>query len=258
MNITRELEIAKELAVKAGKCIMEIYDRSYEIEVKDDNSPLTEADQASNDVIVEGINLHFPEHAVLSEESKDDSNRHENDWCWVVDPLDGTKEFIRKNGEFTVNIALAYQHKPVLGVIYVPVQEKLFFACKGKGAYMVVNGNKKPIKVSLATEKLRMVCSRSHPDERNKKMLEEKSHLISDMKSAGSSLKGCLVASGEAEIYYRFGPTMEWDTAAMHCIAEEAGAILRQMDGSDLLYNRKDSLNAKGFYIINREENRFI
>ncbi len=263
MNLTRELEVSIKLAKRAGEKILEIYNNEFDIEYKDDRSPLTLADKESNKVIVKGLKKEFPEYSILSEESKDNKTRFNNDWCWIVDPLDGTKEFIKKNGEFTVNIALSYKQKAVLGVIYVPVKDELYFASKNNGAYLINNcqlekANCQLLKVSDRKDNLRLVMSRSHASDKLKKLIEDNKKLISETKSAGSSLKGCLVAKGDAEAYYRFGPTMEWDTAAMQCIVEEAGAIFRQMDGSEMLYNRKNNLNDKGFYIINKEENLFI
>lgn len=258
MQLDKALKVSIELAKKAGQAILEVYEKDFEVEYKEDTSPLTEADQKSNDIIVAGVREAFPQYSVLSEEAKEDVTRFENDWCWVIDPLDGTKEFIKKNGEFTVNIALAYQQRVVLGVIYVPVTEELYYATKGQGAFYEKDGKVEKISVTKAVDNLRLVCSRSHASDQLKALIEEHKAVIKETKSAGSSLKGCLVAKGEAEMYYRFGPTMEWDTAAMQCIAEEAGAIFRQMDGTEMLYNRENSLNDKGFYIINRVENLFV
>ncbi len=255
MNLEKELNVSIHLSKKAGEAIIKVYNQDFDVEYKEDQSPLTLADKRSNEVIVEGLKKAFPTYSILSEEFSDDESRLQNDWCWIVDPLDGTKEFVKKNGEFTVNIALAYQHRVVLGVIYVPVTGEVYYAVKGQGAYYEKNGKVQAIRVSDAVEQIRLVCSRSHPSERLQKLIEANKDLISEIISAGSAIKGCLIAKGGAEVYYRFGPTMEWDTAAMQCIAEEAGGIFRQMDGSEMLYNRKNSLNEKGFYIINREEN---
>lgn len=257
----KELEIAKIAAIKAGKAIMEIYNdaEDMQIEYKDGNMPLTAADKASNKIIIEDLKLNFPTYAILSEEEKDNLRRLENDLCFIVDPLDGTKEFIKRNGQFTVNIALAYQHQSVMGVIYVPATEELYYACQGNGAYRQhSDGSVEKIHVSdnVDTPSLRVVLSSSHGCAEMDSLLE-KYHLTNFVK-VGSSLKGCMVANGQADIYYRFNPTMEWDTAAMQCIAEEAGAIFRQMDGSLMTYNREDSLNAKGFYIINHADNLLV
>ena len=254
----KELEIAKEAAVLAGKAIMEVYESGdFGIEAKADDSPLTLADKAANRVIVDILKREFPDHAILSEEEKDDLSRLENDLCFVVDPLDGTKEFIKRNGQFTVNIALSYRHKSVMGVIYVPATEELYYAAQGHGSYMEAGG--KVTQLHVSTEKkekcdLNVVMSSSHGSPKMDELLEK--YGLKNFVKVGSSLKGCMIARGEADIYYRHNPTMEWDTAAMQCIVEEAGAVFRQMDDSEMLYNREDSLNAKGFYILNSPENK--
>ena len=269
----KELEIAKLAAVKAGEAIMKIYNTSdFQVEYKKDDSPLTIADKASNDIIVKMLKEHFPKHAILSEEEKDNLSRLENELCFVVDPLDGTKEFIKRNGQFTVNIALAHNHVSVMGVIYVPVTGELYYASEGDGAYRTVVDTDNHLWESLLgddkcaeklcvsdntdTPTLRVVMSSSHGCAQMDELLE-KYHLTNFVKK-GSSLKGCMIASGKADIYYRFNPTMEWDTAAMQCIVEEAGGIFRQMDGTPMRYNRENSLNDKGFYILNRAENLFV
>ena len=254
MNLDRELAVAKVLALKAGHEIMQIYSREFEVEYKVDNSPLTEADKKSNEVIVPVLQSQFPEYAVLSEESKDDKKRLQNSWCWIIDPLDGTKEFLKKNGEFTVNIALTFNNKVVLGVIYAPVLDELYYAVSEGGAYLEKNGHIKKLETSIESRDIRLVASRSHMSEQLKLLV--KMNDIKEIKSIGSSLKGCLIAKAEADIYYRFGYTMEWDTAAMQCIIEESGGIFRQMDDSEMLYNRDNSLNHKGFYILNKADNK--
>ena len=261
MNLEKELAVAKEAAVKAGYAIMDVYENAEDMQIsyKDGDMPLTAADKASNRIIVDALKEAFPEYAILSEEEKDDLSRLDNDYCFVVDPLDGTKEFIKRNGQFTVNIALSYQHKSVMGVIYVPVTGELYYAAQGQGAYLDTKDETgKKLQVSGCTDihELRMVMSSSHVCEQMDKLLEK--YKISNFVKMGSSLKGCVVAKGEAEVYYRFNPTMEWDTAAMQCIVEEAGAIFRQMDDTPMLYNREDSLNAKGFYIINSQDNKLV
>ncbi|WIF95353.1 3'(2'),5'-bisphosphate nucleotidase CysQ [Caminicella sporogenes] len=256
MNLIKELDTAKKLAVKAGKAILDIYENSFEIEYKEDKSPITLADKKSNDVIVEGLKKEFPAYSILSEELEDNKARLKNDWCWIVDPLDGTKEFIKKNGEFTVNIALSYKNKVVLGVIYIPVTDELYYGIKGVGAFYKNKYKEEKIKVSDRRKELRVVMSRSHATNKLTYLLEKNKDKISDVKKVGSSLKGCLIARGEAEIYYRFSLTKEWDTAAMQAIVECAGGIFKQIDGSDMIYNRENPLNEKGFYILNNIDNK--
>ncbi|MCR5282338.1 MAG: 3'(2'),5'-bisphosphate nucleotidase CysQ [Lachnospiraceae bacterium] len=276
----KELKICKRAAVEAGLAIMEIYEKADDIEIekKGDGSPLTNADKASHRIIAEYLTKNFPEYALLSEEGVDDKERLSNPMCFVVDPLDGTKEFIKRNGQFTVNIALAREHRSIMGVIYVPVTGELYYAAEGLGSFLEridiekekqqpesragesyelpVIGEPEKLRVSDQTKvtELRAVGSSSHASPAMQELLDR--HHITKMVQMGSSLKGCLIAKGDADIYFRHNPTMEWDTAAMQCIAEQAGAIFRQMDDSEMLYNREDSLNAKGFYVINRIENR--
>lgn len=258
MIYKNELEIAKKAAVLAGRAIMEIYNSGdFGVERKSDDSPLTKADKASNRIIVDMMREHFPTHAILSEEEKDNLDRLQNDLCFVIDPLDGTKEFVKRNGQFTVNIALAYKHKSVMGVIYVPVTEELYYAAEGYGSYLEKDGVVTELHVSKEDKNpsdLNVVMSNSHGCKEMEELLAK--YQLKNFVKVGSSLKGCMIARGEADVYYRHNPTMEWDTAAMQCIVEEAGAVFRQMDDSEMLYNRENSLNDKGFYILNDWKNK--
>lgn len=255
MNWEKELAVSKKAAMEAGKAIIEIYNsEKIDVEYKEDKSPLTRADRQANKIIVNMLSGEFPEYAILSEEEKDNKERLRNDYCFVVDPLDGTKEFIKRNGQFTVNIALAYKGKAVMGVIYVPVTEELYWASEDNGAFLTVHGETDKIYVSDKKDDIRVVMSSSHGCAEMDSLIQ-KNNLVNYIK-IGSSLKGCMIAKGEAEIYYRFNPTMEWDTAAMQCIAEEAGAVFMQMDDTEMRYNRENCRNEKGFYIINCSENK--
>lgn len=256
-------EVCAELAVLAGQKIMEIYEDETlfaTVEYKADHSPLTMADTSANEIIVAGLRKHFLEYAILSEEEKGNFDRLENPYCFIVDPLDGTKEFIKRNDQFTVNIALAYNHYSVVGVIYVPATKELYCASQGNGtSYKQLDTEvSSTLAVSDKLTDLIWVGSKSHSSEKEQNMITAHQELITDVKSAGSSLKGCMVAKGEADVYYRFGLTCEWDTAAMQCVVEEAGGIFKQMDGTDMTYNREDNLNAKGFFVVNRKENIWI
>ncbi len=254
------LEWCKKISIEAGKKIMEIYSTDFDVEIKGDNFPLTIADKSANDIIVNSLKENYPEYSILSEESKEDYTRFSNDYCFVIDPLDGTKEFVNKNGEFTVNIALAYKGKPILGVIYAPVLNELYYAYENNGAFVEnLNDNtKKRINVTNKTDNLIMVASKSHFSDKEQKLIDENGDKIKEIISKGSSLKGCMVATGQADIYYRFGLTCEWDTCAMQCIVEEAGGIFKQMNNTDMTYNRKNTLNEKGFYIVNKKENIWV
>lgn len=259
MDYGQELRVAREIAAEAGKAIMEIYGTGddwgggLEVEYKEGNMPLTEADKAANKIITDRLRKEFPDYAVLSEEEEDHRERLGNPNCFIVDPLDGTKEFIKRNGQFTVNIALAYRQESVMGVIYVPVTGELYYAARGTGAYLEKEGSSQRIYVSQCKSDIRAVMSSSHGCEEMERLIEK--YKIRRLVRMGSSLKGCLVARGDAEVYYRHNPTMEWDTAAMQCIVEEARGIFRQMDGSPMTYNREDCTNRNGFYILNHIDN---
>jgi 3'(2'), 5'-bisphosphate nucleotidase len=257
LDYAETLSVLSDTAREAGRRIMEIYARGFSVDIKADRSPLTDADRASNDYICGVLAERYPYISILAEESADDRRRLQNRWCFIIDPLDGTKEFVSHNGEFTVNIALAFDHSPVIGVIYVPVTGELYTASKGHGAFRTADGVTERIEASPRTDNLVLMASRSHGDDRLDSLIEANREKITSVKNAGSSLKGCRVAEGKADIYYRYGPTMEWDTAAMQCICEEAGAHLRQLDGYDspLYYNRTHTRNDMGFYIVNRTEN---
>lgn len=254
----KDISYIENLAVKACEAITEVYNSDFNVNYKDDKSPLTEADKRANKIITQGLSERFPNFSILSEESSDDLSRLTNDYCFIVDPLDGTKEFVKRNGEFTVNIALSYCGKSVFGIIAVPCTGEIYTAQKGMGAKYKLNGETYHLKVSDKTKELCMVASRSHPSETLQKAMDINKDKITNVIGVGSSLKGCMVARAKADIYYRFGPTMEWDTAAMQCIVEEAGGIFKNMDDSEMTYNRKDSLNSKGFYILNDIRNKLI
>lgn len=254
----KEMEMAKKAAILAGQAIMEVYkSEDFGVEFKDDDSPLTLADKAANRIIVDMLREAFPEYAILSEEEQDNKERLNNKLCFVIDPLDGTKEFIKRNGQFTVNIALSDDHRSVMGAIYVPVTGELYYAAKGYGSFLLKDGYVTQLHVSKDKKEksmLNVVMSSSHGCAEMDMLLNK--YKIKNFIKVGSSLKGCMIAKGEADIYYRHTPTMEWDTAAMQCIVEEAGGVFRQMDDTPMLYNREDSLNAKGFYIINSTDNK--
>ncbi len=255
-ELNKILPEIQKIAQDAGNAIMEVYHTNFAVEVKADASPLTMADKKANEIIVKYLQVTFSMHGILSEESKDDKSRLTNDYCWVVDPLDGTKEFVKRNGEFTVNIALTYQGESILGVIYAPARDEMYFAARGCGAfYQTKKNDPVPIHVSNRTDKFRITTSRSHKSEKMLKLLDTNKSRIAQEISIGSSFKGCLIAKGDADLYYRFGYTMEWDTAAMQCVVEEAGGFFRQMDDSPMRYNRENNLNDKGFYILNNQQN---
>jgi len=241
----------RELAVIAGEKIMKVYSREFSVEYKKDSSPLTEADTASHRVIAQGLAALTPQIPVISEEGDQIpwEKRKSFKTFWLVDPLDGTKEFIKRNGEFTVNIALIEGNSPVLGVIYVPVKGILYYGQKGSGAFRQARGGapeKLERKLLEPGSPVRAVVSRSHPSAEVEEFL--KAYDVSSTVEAGSSLKFCLVAEDRADLYPRFGPTCEWDTAAGHAIAEAAGCSVTTLDAGPLKYNKENPLNP-GFVV---------
>ncbi|MFC3150004.1 3'(2'),5'-bisphosphate nucleotidase CysQ [Litoribrevibacter euphylliae] len=238
------LRKVERIAVKAGNAIMEIYQKDFSIYEKSDNSPLTEADLAAHKIIVEALEKEFPEIPVLSEESNgiEYDNRKQWEMFWLVDPLDGTKEFIKKNDEFTVNIALIQQGKPILGVVYGPALETIYAGAVGLGATKEVNGRVNEISVrSLEKDSWVLVGSRSHRGEQMDEYL--KNFAEYEFISKGSSLKLCMVAEGVADLYPRLGPTSEWDTAAAHAVVVAAGGVVNDKEGRSLQYNKENILN---------------
>lgn len=241
-------EICK-IAIKAGEKILEIYhsDMDFGVEAKADDSPLTIADQQANQVIVDGLKQLEDQFPIISEENKVLSYdvRKEYDHFWLVDPLDGTKEFIKKNGEFTVNIALVKGNRSVLGVVFTPVTGELFYASKGNGAFKTVDKETKSISsnaFSMTDKNLRVICSRSHLNEETQAFVDELNE--PELVSKGSSLKFLMLAEGKAELYPRIAPTMEWDTGAAQIILEEAGGTVFQYESKDPLeYNKENLLN---------------
>jgi 3'(2'), 5'-bisphosphate nucleotidase len=253
-----QLTTAITAALQAGKAILEIYHSGeFDIELKGDSSPLTKADIASHNVIMSY--LEATDIPVLSEEGRDISYQERKDWkhLWIVDPIDGTKEFIKRNGEFTVNIALIEDHRPIIGVIYVPVTGELYFSSKELGAFKVAahledydvkvllsKGNKLPLQREDKT--FTIVASRSHMSPETEEYVQEMRDIYGEVKliSKGSSLKLCMVAEGLANCYPRFAPTMEWDTAAGQAICEHAGfKVIDWKTKKPMLYNRQELLN---------------
>ena len=258
MPHTPHLKYAITAALEAGKVILDIYHSDdFAIETKSDDTPLTKADIASHHVIMSHLKAtNIP---VLSEEGKSIPYGTRKDWkqLWIVDPIDGTKEFIKRNGEFTVNIALIENQKPVLGVIFVPVSGELYYSTKNRGAFkatvdlnnvdvdeLMEDGTKLPVKREDAT--FTVVASRSHRSIETENYITDlqKEHGTVNLISKGSSLKLCMVAEGEADCYPRFAPTMEWDTAAGQAICEHAGfEVIDWSTKEPMLYNREDLLN---------------
>lgn len=243
------IESLIKISKDAGAAILEIYNSASDIEIvsKEDNSPLTKADRAANAVIVAGLEKLEFQFPIISEENKlvEYKDRKDYKYYWLVDPLDGTKEFIKRNGEFTVNIALIKGNQPVMGFVYAPVLDKMYYAVKNEGAFIIENGVKSTLKAPQFTMKdksLNVVCSRSHLNEGTQKFIDALTE--PERVSKGSSLKFLLIASGEAHLYPRLAPTMEWDTGAAQIVLEEAGGkVINNETGLPLAYNKENLLN---------------
>ncbi|AOM79603.1 3'(2'),5'-bisphosphate nucleotidase CysQ [Pedobacter steynii] len=240
-----------DIAVEAGQGILKVYHdpaQDFQITSKKDNSPLTAADQVAHEIIMKGLRSLHPDIPVLSEEGADIPHEIRKDWSlyWCVDPLDGTKEFINRNGEFTVNIALMENNEPVMGVIYSPVLNVIYYGSLGEGSFKMTPGAPaEPIFVGKEKSNWTAIGSRSHSDPDEEEVLKE--FPVTDKLSIGSSLKFCLIAEGKAHVYYRKGPTMEWDTAAGQAIAVSAGATMLNALKEKFCYNKPNLLNP-GFF----------
>lgn len=222
---------------------MQVYGAEFSVQHKLDESPLTLADLESQRIIIEGLGRLTPDIPILSEESAQAPWTQRRGWreLWVVDPLDGTREFVKRNGEFTINIALIVEHEPLLGIVAAPARQLLYWGAAGTGAYRRA-GDAPPSKIQVATPRrpLRVVGSRSHASARTQAYLATLGGHVTE--GVGSSLKFCMVAEGAAELYARFGPTSEWDTAAGQALLEAAGGHVTRLDGHRLRYNCRESL----------------
>jgi len=252
-----------EIARQAGNEILEIYDAGFEVYKKEDLSPLTDADLASHRHIISELGNLTPDWHLMSEESSTIPWKTRRSWSryWLIDPLDGTKEFIKRNGEFTVNIALIEDHEPVLGVVHVPVSATTYYGARGHGAFCKQGENEPTIiKTRPAPNSgVVVVGSRSHASPRLQQYLDAMGEY--ELTSLGSSLKFCLVAEGKADLYPRMGPTSEWDTAAAQAVVEAAGGLVAYTDGNPLRYNLKKSVLNPEFLVVgdvSRDWTRFV
>ena len=249
-NKIPELDIAINAAQEAGNTILKIYEKDFKTFTKTDNSPVTDADLQSNKIIKEILSV--TKHSILSEEDVDDKNRLSNDMVWIIDPLDGTSDFIDKTGEFTVMIALVEKQKPILGVIAWPTEKTLFVAQKNCGAFRYSDNKWEKISVTKISElpKCRTIGSRHHLSDKEKDFIEKIG--IKDFTSIGSSLKVGKISSGQAEVYITTTNKMkEWDTAASHCIISEAGGKMTDMLGNELTYNNENVYHQNGILVTN-------
>lgn len=259
MRYERELKVALEAVNSVRDVILDIYNSpDLGVEIKSDNSPVTKADKKADEIIRQILSKNFPDYALLTEESFDDKKRLKNDYVWIVDPVDGTKDFVAKNGEFTVNIGLSYKHKAVLGVILAPVSGEIYFGVENEGSFYLKNKDAEPVKIHVnnKTDDLTTLVSRFHTNETEQAMIKKHSDKIKHQITIGATLKGCIIARGLAEMSYRFSSnTKEWDTCAMQVIVEQAGGYLLKFDGVPICYNREDVYNHDGYVICNRKEN---
>ena len=240
--------------------ILEVYNTDFSVEIKEDSSPVTIADQEADRIIKEYLSEKFPTYSFLTEESVDNLSRLNNEFVFIVDPVDGTKDFVAKNDEFTTNIALCQNHEIVVGVVSIPVSGEIYFAIKGRGSYYLSSVEAEPIKIHVSDkmDDLTLYLSRFHATDEEKKQLKSFPQ-IKHVEAHGSSIKACYIAHGKGELHYRFSSgTKEWDTAAIQIIVEEAGGIFIKPDGTRYTYNREDVYNREGYIITNRKENILI
>ncbi len=244
-----KIEDLLKIAKDAGEAILEVYNsEDFSVEIKSDNSPLTRADNDAHKVIVKALQELYPEIPLMSEEGISIPYDSRKDWeyYWCIDPLDGTKEFIKRNDEFTVNIALIHRNRPVLGIIFAPVLDTYFYGTKGKGSFRIQNGKTEKMPEPKNDSTVNVVASRSHLTDETAEYIDtiKSKYEKVEVLSAGSSLKLCLVAEGKADVYPRFAPTSEWDTAAGQIIVEEANAkVLNAITGVPMVYNKENILN---------------
>ncbi len=240
--LDKVLEDLIDISRKAGNEILDVYKASFEITLKEDLSPLTDADRRANAVITSMLESLYPEIPILSEEGKKINYEDRSDWnlFWLVDPLDGTKEFVKRNGEFTVNIALIKDGLPIAGIVYAPTKETYWYGAEGLGSYKM-SENFPPIRISVENNidsPIRIVSSRSHPSPKLELYLSRFDDY--EMVNMGSSLKICLVADSSAHIYPRLGPTMEWDSGAGHAVLKFAGGeLIDRETGKEQIYNKE-------------------
>ena len=269
-ELTGFFHTAIEGCIEARKAILDVYNSDdFDVEQKADDSPLTRADRRSHEIIVNLLQTRYPDIPVLSEEGRDIPYEERSQWrrYWLVDPLDGTKEFVKRNGDFTINIALMSDNRPILGVISIPVSGALYFAAKNKGAFLVYEQNgcisqemlqnapRLPGTLDpLEGRAVRVVASRSHFSDESRAFVEqlESAHGEVELVNAGSALKFCIVAEGKADAYPRYAPTMEWDTAAGQIIAEESGCTVLEVETAEPLKYNKEELRNPWFVVARR------
>ncbi len=254
----KELKHVLKILKKVAPVQLKYYNGKFNVEIKEDNSPVTEADKVSDRMLSDYLKSKFPEYGFLTEETYNPNNKERlsKDYVWIIDPLDGTKDFVSHDGNFTINVALCYKHEIVLGAVMIPLTNTIYYAVQGEGAYKKVGFKKSKIHVSNKTKGLTCLTSIFHSSDDETKTIEKHKDKITNVSKAGSSLKACLIAEGKAEISYRLSPgTKEWDTAAFDLIVREAGGYVLKLNKERMTYNREDVRNLEGYIIINSLEN---
>lgn len=247
----KELSKMIEVAKKANEIVLKYYNQGFHVETKDDDSPVTEADKESDKLIREFLHEAFPKYSFLTEESGDDLSRLNNDYVFIIDPLDGTKDFVEHDDEFAINIALSYRHEIVASVTSIPYLNLIYYALKDYGSYKLdlTNNEVNRIFVNDKETNLIILKSRYHSVEEESKLYLKYKDRIKEVKTAGSSYKACLIAEGKAELSYRLSTgTKEWDTASFDLLVSEAGGYVLTLDKSKIEYNRKNVQNS--YYLI--------
>jgi 3''-Phosphoadenosine 5''-phosphosulfate (PAPS) 3''-phosphatase len=253
----KELAAMIKAALNAEEGILRVYSKPFEVELKEDNSPVTEADRFADNSIRQELGAAFPAYSFLTEESKDDKSRLKNDFVFIVDPVDGTKEFVSRNGEFCTNIALVYRHEVVAGVINIPTKKVLYYAVKGQGAFKLEKG-KNPVRIHVSSKDSNLIALRSVSffNEKEEALIRLHKDRITKIEALGAALKFCAIAEGLADISYRVGSgTKEWDIAAGTIILKEAGGVIKKFDGTEYAFNRDDVYNREGYMLANKVSN---
>ena len=258
-KLNRELEVCLNTIKLAHKIILEIYhNNDFKTEIKEDNSPVTQADLKANEIICKTLLDNFPDYGLLSEELSDNNERLNKEYVWIVDPIDGTKDFIAKTDEFTVNIGLIYNHEVVLGGIGVPAKNEIYYAIKGEGAYQIKDNVINRIQVDERESNLIQMHSRFHFSKSEQEYFDSHEEIV-ELKEAGSAYKACLIASGKAHVYLKNSKgTKEWDVAPSAIIVQEAGGFFGLPNGEKMLFNRENVYNDEGFIILNKYNNKFF
>ena len=253
MDLTIQLKTALQAIQQASKIVMDVYHKRFDVQFKEDQSEVTIADLESDRIIRKILQEKFPNDGFLSEETKDNQERLNKDFCWIIDPLDGTKDFVNHTNEFSINIALSYKHEIILGVIAIPYLDKIYYATYNQGAYKIEKEQITKIHANHKTHNLTLMVSNFFFKDKEFEKIPN-NHLIEKKLNCGSAYKACQIAEGIGEVCIKFDPvTKEWDTAASEIIIKEAGGYMCDLYGNPITYNKKDVYNRNGFIIANQK-----